>query len=131
MELKPGYLFLTDTGAGFYEGSTDITRTYALGEVPAIMKEHFTLVLIANLRLGVARFKYGANSTNVDIITRTPFWDRDLDYNHGTGHGVGYLLNIHEGPSGVRWRNSPNDNLTRSEERRVGKECRSRWSPYH
>ena len=110
VELKPGYLFLTDTGAGFYEGSTDITRTYALGEVPAIMKEHFTLVLIANLRLGVARFKYGANSTNVDIITRTPFWARDLDYNHGTGHGVGYLLNIHEGPSGVRWRNSPNDN---------------------
>ena len=110
VEIKPGCFLLTDTGAGFYEGSTDITRTYALGDVPAIMKEHFTLVLISNLRLGVARFKYGVNSTNVDIITRTPFWERDLDYNHGTGHGVGYLLNIHEGPSGIRWRNMPMDN---------------------
>ena len=110
VEIKPGCFLLTDTGAGFYEGSTDITRTYALGDVPAIMKEHFTLVLISNLRLGVARFKYGVNSTNVDIITRTPFWERDLDYNHGTGHGVGYLLNIHEGPSGVRWRSMPMDN---------------------
>lgn len=110
VEIKPGYFLLTDTGAGFYEGSTDITRTYALGDVPAIMKEHFTLVLISNLRLGVARFKYGVNSTNVDIITRTPFWERDLDYNHGTGHGVGYLLNIHEGPSGIRWRSMPMDN---------------------
>lgn len=110
VEIKPGCFLLTDTGAGFYEGSTDITRTYALGDVPAIMKEHFTLVLISNLRLGVARFKYGVNSTNVDIITRTPFWERDLDYNHGTGHGVGYLLNIHEGPSGIRWRSMPMDN---------------------
>ena len=110
IEIKPGCFLLTDTGAGFYEGSTDITRTYALGDVPAIMKEHFTLVLISNLRLGVARFKYGVNSTNVDIITRTPFWERDLDYNHGTGHGVGYLLNIHEGPSGIRWRSMPMDN---------------------
>ena len=110
VEIKPGCFLLTDTGAGFYEGSTDITRTYALGDVTAIMKEHFTLVLISNLRLGVARFKYGVNSTNVDIITRTPFWERDLDYNHGTGHGVGYLLNIHEGPSGIRWRSMPMDN---------------------
>jgi len=108
-ELKEGSLFLTDTGAGFYEGSTDITRTYALGEVADIVKEHFTLVLIANLRLGNAKFKKGCNSTNLDMYTRMPFWDRGLDYNHGTGHGVGYLLNIHEGPSGIRWQYRPGD----------------------
>ena len=103
IRLKEGSFFLSDTGAGFYEGSTDITRTFALGEVPDIFKEHFTIVLIAHLRLGHAKFKKGCNSTNLDMYTRMPFWDRGLDYNHGTGHGVGYLLNIHEGPSGIRW----------------------------
>ena len=64
VELKEGQLFLTDTGAGFYEGSTDVTRTYALGEVPQIMKDHFTLVAISNLQLGSAKFLEG--STGID-----------------------------------------------------------------
>lgn len=104
VELKEGQLFLTDTGSGFYEGSTDVTRTYALGEVPQIMKDHFTLVAISNLQLGSAKFLEGSTGMILDILARKPFWDRDLNFNHGTGHGVGYLLNIHEGPAGFRWK---------------------------
>ena len=103
VELKEGELFLTDTGAGFYEGSTDITRTYALGEVPQFMKDHFTLVAMSNLRLANAKFMKGCTGVNLDIIARQPFWERGLNYNHGTGHGVGYLLSIHEGPAAFRW----------------------------
>ena len=103
VELHEGTLFLTDTGAGFYEGSTDITRTYALGEVPQIMKDHFTLVAISNLQLASAKFLHGTTGMTLDMLARKPFWDRNLNFNHGTGHGVGYLLNIHEGPTGFRW----------------------------
>ena len=70
VELKEGQLFLTDTGAGFYEGSTDVTRTYALGEVPQIMKDHFTLVAISNLQLGSAKFLEGSTGMILDILAR-------------------------------------------------------------
>ena len=109
VELKEGGLFLTDTGAGFYEGSTDVTRTYALGEVPQIMKDHFTLVAISNLQLASAKFLHGVTGMNLDLLARKPFWDRGLNFNHGTGHGVGYLLNIHEGPTGFRWQYRANE----------------------
>ncbi len=109
VELCEGNLYLTDTGAGFYEGSTDITRTYALGEIPQVMKDHFTLVAISNLQLAGARFLRGCTGINLDILARKPFWDRGLNFNHGTGHGVGYLLNIHEGPAGIRWQYSARD----------------------
>ena len=104
VELKAGSLYLSDTGAGFYEGSTDITRTYALGEVPNKMKEDFTIVAISNLQLASAKFLQGSSGLTLDILARKPFWDRGLNYNHGTGHGVGYLLNIHEGPAGFRYK---------------------------
>lgn len=104
VELKEGSFFLTDTGAGFWEGSTDVTRTYALGEVTQEMKDHFTLVAISNLQLGSAKFLEGCTGMVLDILSRKPFWDRDMNFNHGTGHGVGYLLNIHEGPAGFRWK---------------------------
>ena len=104
VELKAGSLYLSDTGAGFYEGSTDITRTYALGEVPKKMKEDFTIVAISNLQLANAKFLQGSSGLTLDILARKPFWDRGLNYNHGTGHGVGYLLNIHEGPAGFRYK---------------------------
>ena len=104
VELKEGSLYLSDTGAGFYEGSTDITRTYALGEVPNKMKEDFTIVAISNLQLANAKFLQGSTGLTLDILARKPFWDRGLNYNHGTGHGVGYLLNIHEGPAGFRYK---------------------------
>ncbi len=109
VELCEGNLYLTDTGAGFYEGSTDITRTYALGEIPQVMKDHFTLVAISNLQLAGARFLRGCTGINLDILARKPFWDRGLNFNHGTGHGVGYLLNIHEGPAGIRCQYSARD----------------------
>lgn len=104
VELKEGNVFLTDTGAGFYEGSTDITRTYALGEIPDKMKEHFTLTLMGHLGLANARFLYGCTGLNLDLMARKPLWDRDLDFKCGTGHGMGYLLSIHESPAGFRWR---------------------------
>ena len=104
VQLKAGGFLMTDTGAGFYEGSTDITRTYALGEVTPLMKEHFTLVAVSNLRLADAKFLKGCTGVALDILARKPFWDRGMNFNHGTGHGVGYLLNIHEGPAGFRWK---------------------------
>lgn len=107
--LKKGGLYLTDMGAGYYEGSTDITRTYAIGEVPNEQKEHFTLVAMSNLRMAAAKFMKGCDGTNLDIIARMPFWERGLNYNHGTGHGVGYLLNIHEGPASLRWQHRANE----------------------
>ena len=109
VELKAGSLYLSDTGAGFYEGSTDITRTYALGEVPEKMKEDFTIVAISNLQLASAKFLQGSSGLTLDILARKPFWDRGLNYNHGTGHGVGYLLNIHEGPAGFRYKFRPGE----------------------
>ncbi|WP_314062197.1 aminopeptidase P family protein [uncultured Vagococcus sp.] len=109
LELTEGSLFLSDTGAGFLEGSTDITRTIALGDIPEYMKEHFTLTLKSNLQLSQAIFLYGTNGVNLDILARAPFWNHQLNYNHGTGHGVGYLLNIHEAPTGIRWQYRPSD----------------------
>lgn len=109
VELKEGSLFLTDTGGGYYEGSTDITRTVALGEIPQIMKDHFTATVESNLQLAHARFLQGCNGVNLDILARAPFWKQNLNYNHGTGHGVGYLMNIHEAPTGIRWQYRPSD----------------------
>lgn len=109
VELKEGTVFLTDTGAGFYEGSTDVTRTYALGEIPEEIKEHFTLVLMCHLGLANTRFLYGCTGMNLDLMARKPLWDRNMDFNHGTGHGLGYLLSIHESPAGFRWRYRPNE----------------------
>ncbi|MDD3141469.1 MAG: aminopeptidase P family N-terminal domain-containing protein [Lachnospiraceae bacterium] len=103
LELESGYLFLSDTGGNYYEGSTDITRTIALGEISKEQKAHFTMVARSNLNLAHTRFLYGCCGYNLDIIARQPFWDMNLNYNHGTGHGIGYLLNIHEGPTGFRW----------------------------
>ena len=95
---------MTDTGGHYLEGSTDITRTVALGEVGSIEKEHFTLVARAMLRLANTVFLYGCSGANLDCIAREVFWKEGLNFNHGTGHGVGYLLNIHEGPINFRWK---------------------------
>ena len=108
VQVKEGSLLLMDTGAGFYEGSTDVTRTYALGEIPQYMKDDFTLVAISNLCLADAKFKEGISGANLDYLARRPFWERNMDFNHGTGHGVGYLLNVHEGPAGFHWRTRGN-----------------------
>lgn len=109
VELKKGGLFLTDTGGHYYEGSTDITRTVALGEVSRTEKDHFTAVAVSMLNLADVRFLYGCTGMNLDYVAREPFWRQNLNFNHGTGHGVGYLGNIHEPPTGFRWQFRPNE----------------------
>lgn len=98
-----GFL-LTDTGGHYLNGSTDITRTYALGDLSRQEKEHFTTVVISMLCLADVKFLYGCNGVNLDIVAREPFWRQNLDFNHGAGHGVGHLGNIHEAPIAFRWR---------------------------
>ena len=96
-----------DSGGQYYEGTTDITRTIAVGPLTKDEKKHFALVLRSMLRLANAKFLYGCRGLNLDILARGPLWDEGLDYKHGTGHGVGYLLNVHEGPNGFRWKVVP------------------------
>lgn len=107
MELQPEGLLLVDSGGHYLEGTTDITRTFALGPVTDEMKADFTRVLRSHISLANARFLYGCTGVNLDILARAPFWDVAMDYNHGTGHGVGYVLNVHEGPNAFRWKQSP------------------------
>lgn len=102
--LEPSGLLLMDTGGHYMEGTTDITRTIVLGPVTQEEKEHFTIVAISMLALANITFLYGCDGVNLDVVARTPFWKRGLDYNHSTGHGVGYQMNVHEGPNGFRWR---------------------------
>lgn len=106
-ELKPEGFLLVDSGGHYYEGSTDITRTMALGPITDEMRAHFTAVCRSNLNLANARFLYGCSGLNLDILARGPLWDLNIDYKCGTGHGIGYLLNVHEGPNGFRWRIVP------------------------
>lgn len=106
-EIKPEGLLMVDSGGHYLEGTTDITRTFALGTVTEDMKKHFTLVLRAMLNLKYSRFLYGCRGVNLDIKAREVLWEQGLDYKHGTGHGVGYLLNVHEGPNSFRWKLMP------------------------
>lgn len=106
-ELKPEGLLLVDSGGHYFEGTTDITRTMALGPVTDEMRRYFTAVCRSNLALANARFLYGCTGLNLDILARGPLWDLGIDYKCGTGHGVGYVLNVHEGPNGFRWRVVP------------------------
>ncbi len=108
--LASGAFFLNDTGGGYFEGSTDITRTFVLGSVDQQMKKYFTAVVRAMMRLSRARFLYGCYGYNLDVLARGPIWDLDLDFQCGTGHGVGYLGNIHEAPTGFRWYVVPSKN---------------------
>ena len=105
--LQAKGLLLVDSGGHYLEGTTDITRTFVLGPITEEEKEDFTRVCRSNINLAAARFLYGCSGMNLDIIAREPFWEVGMDYKHGTGHGVGYVLNVHEGPNGFRWRQSP------------------------
>lgn len=102
--LKPEGLYLIDSGGQYLGGTTDVTRTIALGPVPEEQKLHYTMVAAAMLQLTHARFLYGCTGRNLDILARQPIWNMALDYKCGTGHGVGYILNVHEGPQSLRWR---------------------------
>ena len=110
VELKPEGLLLLDSGGQYLEGTTDVTRTMALGALSDEEKAHFALVLRAMLRLSDARFLYGARGMNLDILARGLFWEQGLDYKHGTGHGVGCFLCVHEPPVGFRWNVVPERN---------------------
>lgn len=106
-KIEPKGMLMVDSGGHYYEGTTDITRTFILGEISEEMRQHFTLVVRAMLRLKSTKFLYGCKGVNLDLASREVFWEKGLDYKHGTGHGVGYLLNVHEGPNSFRYKVLP------------------------
>ncbi|MGO1712313.1 MAG: aminopeptidase P family protein [Senegalia sp. (in: firmicutes)] len=113
--LEKKHMLLIDSGGQYLDGTTDITRTIALGELTDKEKEDFTLVLKGHISLNKLVFLYGATGSNVDIIARAPLWKRGIDYKCGTGHGVGFFLNVHEGPHSI----SPRPNTIKLEENMV------------
>lgn len=101
-ELKQEGMFLVDSGGQYLDGTTDITRTFILGNITEEEKRDFTLVLKGHIALSTAKFLKGTTGVNLDILARRPLWNYGIDYKCGTGHGVGYFLNVHEGPQGIR-----------------------------
>ncbi len=100
-KLRPGELFLIDSGAQYLDGTTDITRTVAIGKPTAEMRERFTLVLKGHIAVATARFPEGTRGIDLDPLARRALWQHGLDYDHGTGHGVGSYLSVHEGPQSI------------------------------
>ena len=107
IELKPEGLLLLDSGAQYLDGTTDITRTIALGPVTDEQKHIYTLVLKGHIRLAMAKFPANASGTQLDILAREAMWREGLNYMHGTGHGVGSYLSVHEGPHQIRMEYKP------------------------
>ena len=105
--LKPENLFLLDSGGQYLEGTTDITRTVALGTPTVKQKIDFTLVLKGHIALATAKFPSGTRGSQLDILARKAMWDLGINYGHGTGHGVGHFLNVHEGPQNIRMDENP------------------------
>ena len=103
-KLEPRDLFLVDSGGQYFDGTTDITRTIALGTIPENVRKDFTNVVRGMIRLSKAKFLYGCRGYNLDILARGPLWEEGIDYKCGTGHGIGFVLNVHEGPNGFRWK---------------------------
>jgi len=101
-------LLLIDSGGQYREGTTDITRTVVRGKITYAMKKDFTLVLKGHLRLMNARFIHGCTGSNLDILAREPLWKEGKNYLHGTGHGVGHCLSVHEGPQGISYNRRDN-----------------------
>lgn len=102
--LQPEGMLLVDSGGQYLGGTTDVTRTIVLGPITEEEKMHYTLVAAGMLQLSYARWLYGCTGRNLDLLARQPLWNIGLDYKCGTGHGVGYILNVHEGPQNLRWR---------------------------
>ncbi|MFM2423365.1 MAG: hypothetical protein RL291_1895 [Pseudomonadota bacterium] len=99
--VKPGELFLLDSGGQYQDGTTDITRTISVGVPTSEMRERYTLVLKAHIAVATARFPKNTPGIQIDALARAPLWARGLDYDHGTGHGVGAFLSVHEGPQSI------------------------------
>ena len=102
--VKPEGMLLIDSGGQYVKGTTDVTRTFACGPVTDEMKLHYSKTAAGMLALADAKFLYGCTGRNVDILARLPLWELGIDYKCGTGHGVGYILNVHEGPHNIRWK---------------------------
>ena len=102
--LAPEGMLLVDSGGQYLGGTTDVTRTIVLGEISDEIKCHYTAVVTGMLALTNAKWLYGCTGRNLDILARAPLWNMGIDYKCGTGHGVGYILNVHEGPQNIRWR---------------------------
>ncbi|MBO5565090.1 MAG: aminopeptidase P family protein [Lachnospiraceae bacterium] len=114
-DLKPSGMYLVDSGGQYLRGTTDVTRTIALGPVTEEMRRHYTLTLAGTLRLQNAVFLEGCTGRNLDILARMELWKDGVDYKHGTGHGIGALLNVHEGPQRISWQK-----MTPDEEMKAG-----------
>ncbi|NPA37876.1 MAG: aminopeptidase P family protein [Chlorobi bacterium] len=110
--MKPEGFYLVDSGGQYLDGTTDITRTVALGPLTSEQKKDFTLVLKGHINLSQAVFPQGTRGVHLDILARSAMWKYGINYGHGTGHGVGHFLNVHEGPQSIR----PQDNGTEIEE---------------
>jgi Xaa-Pro aminopeptidase len=106
-KVEPKGLYLYDSGGQYYEGTTDITRTIAMGPLTDEERKHYTMVLMAHLRLGDVKFLEGSSGITLDLAAREVFWKEGLNYNHGTGHGVGFCLNVHERPNSIRYKKAP------------------------
>lgn len=100
-KLAPGELCLVDSGGQYLDGTTDITRTIAIGHPTAEMRERYTLVLKGHIAIATARFPKGTRGIDIDAFARRALWEKGLDYDHGTGHGVGSFLSVHEGPQSI------------------------------
>jgi len=96
--MRPGELYLVDSGAQYLDGTTDVTRTVAVGEPTAEMRDRFTRVLKGHIALATVRFPEGTTGSQLDVLARHALWQAGLDFDHGTGHGVGSFLGVHEGP---------------------------------
>ena len=103
-EVKAEGMLLVDSGGTYMGGTTDVTRTIVVGEISDEIKRTYTATVMGMLRLSKASFLEGCTGKNVDILARGPLWNMGIDYKHGTGHGIGYILNVHEGPQNIRWR---------------------------
>ncbi len=109
-EVKASGMLLVDSGGTYMGGTTDVTRTIVVGDISDEIKKNYTATVVGMLRLSNANFLEGCTGKNVDILARQALWDMGIDYKHGTGHGIGYILNVHEGPQNIRWRFVPGQN---------------------
>lgn len=105
--LRPEGFLLLDSGAQYLDGTTDITRTIALGELTEEEKTDYTLILKGHIALAMAKFPVGTRGAQLDVLTRMPIWSRGMNFLHGTGHGVGHFLSVHEGPQSIRMNENP------------------------
>ena len=106
-QIKPEGFLLIDSGGQYFDGTTDITRTVAVGELTEQMKIDYTLVLKGHISLATAIFPEGTRGSQLDVLARKALWDKGLNYLHGTGHGIGHFLNVHEGPQNIRMNENP------------------------